>query len=165
MAHFRKQKTLAALGVATMLLTASVQAEMAAERYSIRMAKSIISRGQGIVNNESDTSIWLQAGFTQKAFQAVVNQYGDWTDIDTTSISDYIITSSKSAAVPLSNATANLKRSLDRHSNGNSFIKLYKETGDDIYEAGIEGLKTALDRQTRNAEGGLSILSIRIGLI
>ena len=125
------------------------------EPYSIRMAKSIISRSQGIVNNESDTSIWLQAGFTQKSFKAVLEEYHESSQFDTSAISDYRLKSSISAAVPLSNATANLKRSLDRHSNGNSFIDYYRSTGNETFKAGIEGLKTALDLQPRNEEGGI----------
>lgn len=143
------------VGTVNLFSPTSVRADMRSDPYSTRMAESIISRGQGIVNNESDTSIWLQAGFTQKAFQAILDQYGDDSEMDTSSISEYLVESSKSAAAPLSNVTANLKRSLDRHSNGNSFIGLYEESGNDVYKEGIEGLKTALDRQRRNAEGGL----------
>lgn len=126
------------------------------EAYSLRMAKSIISRGQGIVDNEADTSIWLQAGFTQKAFKAVLAEYGSAGEgEDLSSVSDYLLESSISAAGPLANATANLKRSLDRHCDGNSFIDFYKSTGNETFKEGIEGLKIALDMQPRNAEGGL----------
>ncbi|KAK9895759.1 glycoside hydrolase family 105 protein [Cystobasidium minutum MCA 4210] len=145
--------------VASFLMSSSISKASNAEDtattepYSIRMAKSLISRGQGIVDNEADTSIWLQAGFTQKAFKAILAEYKD--SKDTSAVSDYLLQSSISAAGPLSNATANLKRSLDRHSNGNSFIAFYESTGNDTFKAGIEGLKRALDLQPRNGEGGI----------
>lgn len=139
-------------------MSSSVQADAAIPGpYSIRMARSIISRGQGIVDNESDTSIWLQAGFTQKAFRAILDEYqgSKAPEVDTLPIANYLFQSSVSAAVPLSNATANLKRSLDRHSDGNSFITFYEATGNETFKSGIEGLKTALDLQPRNEEGGI----------
>lgn len=120
---------------------------------STQMALSGITRDQGIVLNESDTSVWLRAGFTQKAFRAWLDQYPNATESDI--IRQHMIRSVDSAAGPLRNVTANLQRSMDRNSNGNAFLEFYREKGNETYQAAVDGLVNTLSVQLRNAQGGL----------
>ena len=43
--------------------------------YSTWMASSIISRGDGLLKGEGDKSALLQAGFVQKVFRHLIEQY------------------------------------------------------------------------------------------
>lgn len=100
----------------------------------------------------------LQAGFTQKAFTALIAQYPN-NDIHA---QDYIESSVDSVVPYLSNATKDaLVYPLDRLSNGNAMISLltgsqgspHNETP--LYEAAVDGLRQSIDLNRRNEEGGL----------
>ncbi|KAJ7079554.1 Six-hairpin glycosidase-like protein [Mycena belliarum] len=122
-------------------------------KYSTQMALSIISREQGILASSSDTSAILQAGFTQKAFRRLVSQYPH--DPATTTIAQYLRRSVDSVAGPVSNATRDLTYSMDRLSSGNGLIDLYKKTGDRTYRRAFDALRTSININHRNVEGGL----------
>lgn len=117
------------------------------------MATSIISRGQGVLTGEGDRSELLQAGFTQKAFRRIIQQYSQDPSAD--QIETYIKKSIDSVITTVSNATENTESPLDRLSNGNNLISLYEETGNDTYREAFGALRQSIDLQTRNNEGGL----------
>ncbi|GME26791.1 Six-hairpin glycosidase-like protein [Neofusicoccum parvum] len=135
------------------LLFAEQTAALTKTNYSTWMATSIISRGQGVLTGQGDTSELLQAGFTQKAFRRLLEQYPD--DASAPLISAYITTSVDSVAGALSNASRNTGYSLDRLSSGNNLIALYQQTGNETYRTAFEALRQSIDLQRRNAEGGL----------
>ncbi|KAF2123033.1 Six-hairpin glycosidase-like protein [Lophiotrema nucula] len=118
------------------------------------MAKTIISRGQGVLTGAGDASELLQAGFTQKAFRQWLQQYPRHLSADT--FASYIKNSVDSVIPVVSNATADIKTSpLDRLSSGNNLIELYRETNNETYKTAFEALRTSIDLQSRNVEGGL----------
>lgn len=124
---------------------------------SIHMATSIMSRHQGIMTGRGEKSEALQAGFTQKAFAAVVRQYPN--DDRTAAISAYIRDSVASVALFMSNATHDaLAYPLDRLSNGNALLAL--SAGPDTNEtrqfrAAAKALRESIDLNRRSSEGGL----------
>jgi rhamnogalacturonyl hydrolase YesR len=122
-------------------------------RYSLEMAKSIMSRHQGILASMSDRSSLLQAGFVQKAFREVVRQYSNHTS--TPSINSYIQASVDFVVPTLSNATLDTSYPLDRLSSGNGLINAYQQTKNGTYRKAYEALRTSVDLQHRNAEGSL----------
>ncbi|EKG21624.1 Six-hairpin glycosidase-like protein [Macrophomina phaseolina MS6] len=117
------------------------------------MAASIISRGQGVLTGQGDSSELLQAGFTQKAFRQLIQQYPN--DPSAGPIDEYIQKSVNSVITTVSNATADTGYPLDRLSNGNNLIVKYEETGNATYQDAFEALRQSIDLQARNAEGGL----------
>lgn len=124
-----------------------------ATNYSLWMANSIMSRGQGVLSGQGDSSALLQAGFTQKAFRRLVEQYPN--DSSTVSIEEYIKKSVDSVVTTVSNATADTRYPLDRLSTGNNLIALYQETGNETYRQAFEALRESITLQPKNAEGGL----------
>lgn len=124
------------------------------QTYSLWMASSLISRSDGIMN-ESSASEPLQAGFTQKAFAALVRQYPDKS-----AKQDYLSASVNSVLPYFFNATEDvLLYPLDRLSNGNAEISLSRRGmhGNEIaaLQAGFEALRLSIDSNPRNAYGGL----------
>lgn len=95
----------------------------------------------------------LQAGFTQKTFTALLDQYPG-----NDQIREYIATSVDSVLPYLSNATKNaLGYPLDRLSNGNAMLSL-SQTPDcetSSYKSGLEALRLSIDLNRRNQEDGL----------
>ncbi|KAK8045204.1 hypothetical protein PG993_005228 [Apiospora rasikravindrae] len=125
-------------------------------RYSTWMARSIISRGQGIMTGKGGSSEPLQAGFTQKAFVAIADKYP--TDPLTPQIQDYIRQSAASVAPFMLNATHDaLAYPLDRLSNGNALLSLSNgpETNNTpTFSLAAAALRQSIDLNRRNAEGG-----------
>ncbi|PSK42115.1 Mitochondrial import inner membrane translocase subunit tim50 [Elsinoe australis] len=117
------------------------------------MAKSIICRGQGVLKGTNDTSELLQAGFTQKTFRRITEQYPHHPSTPT--LKSYITTSVNSIASVLSNATDNTHYPLDRFSNGNALLTLSLSSQNASYLATLTALRNSLDLQPRNAHGGL----------
>lgn len=120
---------------------------------SLQMAQSIVSRDQGILVSQEDSSALLQAGFTQKAFYALTRQYPDHTL--TPSIAAYIAKSVGSVVPVVSNATKDTGYPLDRLSSGNGLIRAWQQTGEEKYEDAVTALRRSIDLQPKNAEGGL----------
>lgn len=116
------------------------------------MADSLISRSDGIMN-ESSASLPLQAGFTQKAFTALIHQYPNQK-----SKRDYLSTSVNSVLPYFANATEDvLLYPLDRLSNGNAEISLSSNHNNEsaaLYE-GVEALRLSIDAQPRGSYGGM----------
>lgn len=121
--------------------------------YSTWMASSIISRGQGVLTGTGDASELLQAGFTQKAFRRWLEQYPHHPSAN--SRASFIKKSVDSVVPAVSNATVDVKSPLDRLSSGNNLIKLYQETKNETYRTAFKELRTSIDLQPRNLEGGL----------
>ncbi|KAJ4417090.1 hypothetical protein N0V82_006372 [Gnomoniopsis sp. IMI 355080] len=124
------------------------------QTYSLWMADSLISRNDGIMN-ESSASLPLQAGFTQKAFTALLSQYSNQSIKR-----DYLSASVNSVLPYFSNATEDvLLYPLDRLSNGNAEISLSSHgkhgNGTEALHAGFEALRLSIDAQPRNSYGGL----------
>jgi rhamnogalacturonyl hydrolase YesR len=117
------------------------------------MAKSIISRNQGILTGQADVSALLQAGFTQKTFHQILSIYPNSSLVP---ILKAYITKSVDSVVPVvSNATRDTSYPLDRLSSGNGLLRLWQETGEEKYERALEALRKSVDLQPRNAQGGL----------
>jgi rhamnogalacturonyl hydrolase YesR len=122
-------------------------------QYSLRMANSIISRHQGILASTSDRSNLLQAGFTQKTFRQIVQQYTNHSLAPT--YAAYIQTSVSSVIQTVSNATLDITYPLDRLSNGNGLIYAAQESANESYKNAFEALRTSVDLQPRNDDGSL----------
>jgi rhamnogalacturonyl hydrolase YesR len=121
--------------------------------YSLWMASSIISRGQGVVSGTGGSSELLQAGIVQKAFRRVAEQY--CYDDFTPQIQAYISKSVGSTLGQLSNATKDASYPLDRLSDGNNLIELYEQTGNTSCKNVTQSLRRSIDFQRRNPDGGL----------
>lgn len=144
--------------LATCPLPATADLPYNSTRYSTWMASSLISRKDGIMTGTGGVSEPLQAGFTQKAFAALLAQYPH----DDIHAQEYIEASVDSVAPYLSNATTDaLDYPLDRLSNGNAMISLLagaqgsqgNETSS--YQAALDGLRQSIDLNRRNEEDGL----------
>jgi rhamnogalacturonyl hydrolase YesR len=120
---------------------------------SIQMAKSIMSRHEGIYTSSGDSSGPLQAGFVQKTFSSLIDQYPNHTIAST--LEDYIVQSANSLLPLFANTSSALKYSMDRLSSGNAFIRLCEETGKEEYKNAVNVLYTSVASNPRNAEGGL----------
>lgn len=133
--------------------TATNKHHRAHESDSLRMASSIIARGQGIMTGEGGASEALQAGFVQKAFTALSDYYQGKSGA---SYEQYVRESATSATKFLSNASNNaLSYPMDRLSNGNAALALSSGKGHSDYLATAEALRESIDLNRRNAEGGL----------
>jgi rhamnogalacturonyl hydrolase YesR len=149
-------RLLVALGTA--LLTSTEPFAVAADqrnvtKHSIWMASSLIARKDGIMTGEGGSSEPLQAGFTQKAFTALLDQYPGHEDVD-----EHITASVNSVLPYLSNATNDaLRYPLDRLSNGNSMLSLARQPDaqTSTYASGLEALRLSIDLNRRNQEDGL----------
>lgn len=145
-------------GAAVLLLEAAGALPTDA-RLSIDMATSIMSRRQGIMTGGGGVSEALQAGFTQKAFTAIVRQYPN--EGRTAAIREYIHDSAASVASFLGNATHDaLAYPLDRLSNGNALLALSagpetNETSQFQFRAAAKALRESIDLNPRSSEGGL----------
>jgi rhamnogalacturonyl hydrolase YesR len=124
-----------------------------APQYSLRMVQSIMSRHQGILASTSDRSNLLQAGFVQKAFREVLQQYPDHTTRAFTT--SYMRASVDSVVSTISNAVVDTTYPLDRLSSGNGLIYAYQETKNESYRKAHEALRTSVDLQNRNEDGSL----------
>ncbi|KAI1504615.1 Six-hairpin glycosidase-like protein [Biscogniauxia marginata] len=142
-----------AAATALALLTSSAAGADPSAAYSVRMASSIISRSQGIMTGNGGSSELLQAGFTQKAFTAIVAQYPG----DVTADIEQYINASASSVVPFTiNATKDaLSYPMDRLSNGNALLALSAATNNPSYRAAADALRQSIDLNRRNPEGGL----------
>ena len=118
---------------------------------SLKMAQSIMSRNQGVLANMSDVSALLQAGFTQKAFDAAILQYPESKSL----INAYIAKSIDSVVPVVSNATRDVSLPLDRLSNGNELLRIYTESEKASYHQALGALRKSVDLQPRNAQHGL----------
>lgn len=138
----------------TLALTTTTQAADLGHNYSLWMADSLIARSDGIMN-ESSASEPLQAGFTQKAFAALLHQYPNQS-----TKREYLLTSVNSVLPYFANATQDvLLYPLDRLSNGNAEISLFGH-GQHSNETtalhdGFETLRLSINIQPRNDYGGL----------
>lgn len=93
----------------------------------------------------------LQAGFTQKAFSALVAQYPDEH-----AVRQYIEKIAASVAPFMANATYDaLAYPLDRLSNGNALLALHRTEGNGTYDIAAEALRKSIDLNRRNNESGL----------
>ncbi|KAJ4340554.1 hypothetical protein N0V95_007478 [Ascochyta clinopodiicola] len=117
------------------------------------MAKSIMSRHQGLYTSTSDSSGPLQAGFVQKTFSRIAAQYPH--DPSTPDISSYITQSADSLLGIFNSSTNALKFSMDRLSAGNAFITLHQTTGEVKYKAAADTLRSSIDLNRRTAQDGL----------
>ncbi|KAF2093555.1 putative cell wall glycosyl hydrolase YteR [Rhizodiscina lignyota] len=117
------------------------------------MATSIISREQGLMLNQSDSSELLQAGITQKALHRIIEQYPH--DLSTPELRAYITRSVNSVTPVLSNASKDISYPLDRFSNGNNLINLFEQDSNQTYQETIAALRRSIDLQPRNPAGGL----------
>ncbi|KAJ7141881.1 Six-hairpin glycosidase-like protein [Mycena crocata] len=126
------------------------QSAKPASNYSTWMASSIMSREQGVLASSADTSAILQAGFTQKALQRLLELYPNHT-----SAAAYLKKSVDSVVGPVSNGTKDLSYPMDRLSSGSNLINLYVATGNESYRTAFEGLRESINLNTRNAEGGM----------
>lgn len=126
--------------------------------YSKQMASSIISRGQGIMDGAGGSSELLQAGFTQKAFAAVVAQYPSDAAFRA-EIEQYVRNSAASVAPFVSNATKDaLSYPMDRLSNGNALLQLSRAQGTNstaAFAGAAQALRESIDLNRRNNESGL----------
>ncbi|KAG8165933.1 hypothetical protein KVR01_004485 [Diaporthe batatas] len=121
--------------------------------HSICMASSLIARNDGIMTGEGGSSEPLQAGFTQKAFTALLDLYPG-----NEKIKGYIAASVDSVLPYLSNATEDaLSYPLDRLSNGNAMLSLSQRSDAQTssYISGLEALRLSIDLNRRNQEEGL----------
>ncbi|KAI8624000.1 glycoside hydrolase family 105 protein [Xylariaceae sp. FL1651] len=125
------------------------------------MATSIMSRSQGVMTGKGGSSEALQAGFTQKAFTALVARYPGASTAD---VQQYIRTSAASTVPFLSNATNDaLSYPLDRLSNGNALLALSSpsaasndtSSSSSSLRATAKALRQSIDLNRRNPEGGL----------
>lgn len=135
-------------------LPSATQAADLGHTYSLWMADSLIARSDGIMN-ESSASEPLQAGFTQKAFAALLHQYPNQT-----TKREYLWTSVNSVLPYFANTTQDVVLyPLDRLSNGNAEISLSSDLKHSnrtaALRAGFETLRYSIDIQPRNSYGGL----------
>lgn len=136
------------------LFAGQMTAVAGATNYSTWMATSIISRGEGVLSGEGDSSRLLQAGITQKAFHRWLELYPH--DPNAELIGSYVKESTDSITSTVSDAAATIDTwSLDRLSNGNNLITLYQESNNETYRTAFEALRQSIDLQPRNSEGGL----------
>ncbi|KAK7548285.1 glycosyl hydrolase family 88-domain-containing protein [Phyllosticta citricarpa] len=135
------------------LLTGTRASADTEPKYSVWMANSIISRGQGVLTGEGDSSALLQAGFTQKGFRRLIELYAN--DSSAGSIEGYINKSVESTVSTVSVTSELTNYPLDRLSNGNNLIDLFLETRDETYRESFESLRKSIDLQPRNVENGL----------
>lgn len=114
-----------------------------------------MSRRQGILASTSDRSNLLQAGFVEKAFREVDQQYANHTY--TPSIQSYLRSSVDSVIKTISNATLDATYPLDRLSSGNGLIYAYQDSGrkNETYRSAYEALHTSVNLQPRNDDGSL----------
>lgn len=141
-------------GILGLFATGIQAADLGHQTYSLWMADSLIARSDGIMN-ESSASEPLQAGFTQKAFAALLRQYQNQS-----TKREYLWASVNSVLPYFANATQDvLLYPLDRLSNGNAEISLSRH-GNHSNEttallAGSETLRLSIGIQPRNSYGGL----------
>ncbi|KAL1858930.1 hypothetical protein Daus18300_009800 [Diaporthe australafricana] len=124
-----------------------------ATKHSISMVSSLMTRRDGIMTGKGGSSEPLQAGFMQKAFVALLDQYPD-----NDQIREYLATSVDSVLPFLSNATKNaLGYPLDRLSNGNVMLSVPRTSDCETspYESGLDALRLSIDLNRRNQEDGL----------
>ncbi|RYP75604.1 hypothetical protein DL771_002304 [Monosporascus sp. 5C6A] len=120
--------------------------------YSKWMARSTMSRRQGIMTGDGGSSELLQAGFTQKTLIALLKQYPD-----TPSVRDYIETSAASVVPYVLNATHSaLSYPMDRLSNGQALLQFSSpDTQTESFGAAADALRESIDLNRRNSAGGL----------
>lgn len=140
------------------LLCCNVGAEALTQgqHNSTQMILSIISRNQGIMSGTGGSSELLQAGVTQKAFTAFINQYPDHSS--SPEIRQYIQQSASSVAPFVLNATYDaLSYPMDRLSNGNALLHLSRSAhvNNTQLAAAATALRGSIDLNRRNTEGGL----------
>ncbi|KAJ4308633.1 hypothetical protein N0V94_009275, partial [Neodidymelliopsis sp. IMI 364377] len=138
------------------IITTLYAAQAAASNHdplSVQMARSIVSRHEGIYTSSGDSSGPLQAGFVQKILNRLTVQYPNHTLTPT--FTWYITQSADSLLGIFGNTTSALKYSMDRLSSGNAFIELYSSTRQEQYKSAVEVLKTSVDSNQRNSEAGL----------
>lgn len=129
-------------------------AGVGSQQHSLWMANSLISRNDGIMN-VSTAALPLQAGFTQKAFTALLRQYPN-----NSVVSDHLQRSIDSVLPYFANATKDvLLYPLDRLSDGNAMLSLSQSgtaQSDQTaaYGVGAETLRSSIDLEPRNSEGG-----------
>ncbi|KAF3034149.1 hypothetical protein E8E12_004029 [Didymella heteroderae] len=138
----------------TLLVTTTLAFQNASTSpLSIQMAKSIMSRYEGIYTSSGDSSGPLQAGLVQKTFSSLLSQYRNHTIAST--LEDYITQSADSLLPLFANTSSALKYSMDRLSSGNAFIHLSEKTGREEYRKTVDVLYDSVAQNKRNAEGGL----------
>ena len=120
---------------------------------SLQMAYSIMTRQEGIYNPSLDSSGPLQAGFVQKTFTQLLQQYPNATV--SPSLKSYIARSADSLLTIFTNTTSAIRYSMDRLSTGNAFIALAQTTGEEKYAHAAEVLRSTIDANERNSEAGL----------
>ncbi|POS81017.1 glycosyl Hydrolase Family 88 [Diaporthe helianthi] len=117
---------------------------------SYRMALSIMSRQQGIMNTTTEPGAALQAGIVQKAFAALNAYHGS----SQPEIQAYIDKSTAAAASLMTNEAADLTHwPLDRLSNGNAMLA--DTTNSPTVAAALDALRNTVHLNNMNDESGL----------
>ncbi|KAJ5759177.1 hypothetical protein N7520_006333 [Penicillium odoratum] len=117
------------------------------------MADSIISRGQAILENETDSSLLLQVGVFQTALLDLIESPSGRYMEQNWKL--YLSESGDSVIDVVDNATNDVKLPLDRLSVGKGLFYLYDETGNNTYKKTLTALRISIDLQPRNMFGGL----------
>ncbi|KAJ5860941.1 uncharacterized protein N7529_008251 [Penicillium soppii] len=117
------------------------------------MADSIISRGQAILENQTDVSSVLQVGIFQTALMELIKSPSGRYIEQNWNI--YVSGSVDSVVDVVDNATKDARLPLDRLSVGRGLLYLYDETGNNTYKKTLAALRTSIDLQPRNIFGGL----------
>lgn len=112
------------------------------------MAESVMCRQQGIMTDPTNPAQALQAGITQKALTAVLEQYPHKKHLR-----HYLQRSTDVAASYMVSALDDVLAlwPLDRLSTGNAML----ENGSSVYNQALEALTTSLAYNQRNNERGL----------
>ncbi|KAJ6001520.1 hypothetical protein N7522_006747 [Penicillium canescens] len=101
----------------------SATASTTARPYSARMADSIISRGQAILENQTDSSSLLQVGIFQTAIMELIKSPSGRYMEQNWKI--YVSASADSVVDVVDNATKDARLPLDRLSVGRGLLYLY----------------------------------------
>lgn len=116
---------------------------------SYMMARSIISRKQGIMTTPTEPGAALQAGIVQKAFTAYTAYHGPHPEIQA-----YVDDSTLAAAELMTHEAADLTSwPLDRLSAGNAMLS--DKTGNPTIAAALAALRNTVHLNNVNDEAGL----------
>ncbi|KAJ6019475.1 hypothetical protein N7522_000309 [Penicillium canescens] len=117
------------------------------------MADSIISRGQAILENQTDRSSLLQVGIFQTAVMELIQSPSGRYMEQNWKI--YVSASADTVVDVVDNATIDARLPLDRLSVGRGLLYLYDETATSTYKKTLAALRASIDLQPRNIFGGL----------
>ncbi|KAM6479596.1 Six-hairpin glycosidase-like protein [Trichoderma sp. SZMC 28011] len=124
--------------------------------YSIRMAESVMARGQGLASPDGDSGEWLRIGFFQTALLEILSSNGlDDMVEQRERVLDYLECGTRKAASLVLDAKRNVTFSLDRLSLGRGLSFQYERSKDELYKNALDALRESIDLQPRNHFGGL----------